>query len=69
MAGRLVLLALIAALAAAPPAAGQLPWPADDVDSRLRATGRGLDQVANLAYQRAKQPGDDYAWIDPFRRN
>jgi dienelactone hydrolase len=69
MARRLTLLAMVAALVVAPPAAGQLPWPADDVDSRVRAEGRGIDQAANLAYQRAKQSGDGFAWVDPFRRD
>jgi hypothetical protein len=68
MAGRVALLVLVALLVVAAPAAAQLPWPADDVDSRVRSEGRGLDQAANLAYQRAKRPGDDFAWIDPFRR-
>ena len=69
MAGRLALLTLVVVLVVTAPAAAQLPWPADDVDSRVRADGRGLDQAANLAYQRAKRPGDDLAWIDPFRRH
>jgi dienelactone hydrolase len=47
-----------------------LPWPGDDVDSRTRAEGRGLDQAGNPAYQRAQQPYAG-AWdgMDPFRRN
>lgn len=69
MAGWITRLTLVAALVLAPPAAAQLSWPADDVDSRAHSEGRGIDQVSNLAYQRAKQPGDDTAWIDPFRRN
>ena len=69
MAGRVALLLFVAALVVVAPAAAKLPWPANDVDSRVRSEGRGLDQAVNLAYQGAKQPGDDFAWIDPFRRN
>jgi dienelactone hydrolase len=45
------------------------PWPADDVDSRVRSEGRGLDQAANPAYQRALKHYDPSDGIDPFRRN
>lgn len=37
--------------------------------NRMYAEGRGIDETANPAFQRAYQSHDDGQWIDPFRRD
>lgn len=67
--------ALAVTFATAGPAVAQapsdLPWPAADSDSRVRAEGRGLDQSRNPAYLAASQNGGGTEGgidVDPFRR-
>lgn len=74
---RKILMTLTVALAlAAGPAQAQVqsehPWPAADIDSRMRAEGRGADQARNPAYLAASQNGGGVEGgidVDPFRRD